>query len=82
MILHLQSRWGSTLARILRLWRKRISVSVAWRPLYDHALRSWRTQETSYEGEMGPRSFEFQELDFKKTFWACPHQASRKLSLL
>eukprot|EP00891_Asterochloris_glomerata_P001540 jgi/Astpho2/1540/fgenesh1_pg.00026_%23_29_t len=52
MILHLQSRWGSTLARILRLWRKRISVSVAWRPLYDHALRSWRTQETSYEGPM------------------------------
>lgn len=48
--LHAQVRWGSLLARILNKYRKKISLTVPWRPLYDTLVRTHFTRSTGPEG--------------------------------
>lgn len=48
--LHAQVRWGNFLVRILNKYRKKISLTVQWRPLYDILVRTHFTRSTGPEG--------------------------------
>ncbi|KAJ7963489.1 proteasome activator subunit 4-like [Quillaja saponaria] len=57
--LYPQVRWGNVLVRLLNKYRKRISLKVEWRPLYDTLIHTHFTRNTGPEGwRLRQRHFE------------------------
>lgn len=48
--LHAQVRWGNLLVRFINKYRKKLSLTVQWRPLYDNLVRTHFTRSTGPEG--------------------------------
>ncbi|GLT53719.1 hypothetical protein SLA2020_269720 [Shorea laevis] len=48
--LYAQVRWGNILVRVLNKYRKKLSLKVQWRPLYDTLVRTHFTRNTGPEG--------------------------------
>ncbi|KAL9270858.1 Proteasome activator subunit 4-like protein, partial [Drosera capensis] len=48
--IYVQVRWGSVLAKILNKYRKKLSLTVHWRPLYDALVQTHFTRSTGPEG--------------------------------
>ncbi|KAL2644724.1 hypothetical protein R1flu_012311 [Riccia fluitans] len=48
--LYVQYRWSQCLSRILRKYRHKLSLSIAWRPLYELLLHIHFERRHSYEG--------------------------------
>ncbi|KAG4920653.1 hypothetical protein JHK84_049501 [Glycine max] len=48
--LYAQVRWGNLLVRILNKYRKKISLTIEWRPLYDTLVSTHFTRSTGPEG--------------------------------
>ncbi|KAA8523501.1 hypothetical protein F0562_009924 [Nyssa sinensis] len=48
--LYAQVRWGSILFRLLNKYRKKLSLKVQWRPLYDTLMNTHFTRNTGPEG--------------------------------
>ena len=47
---HVQARWGSAASQLLRTWRRQISITVQWKPLFDFLYTSVRSITDAYEG--------------------------------
>ncbi|KAF5728502.1 proteasome activator subunit 4 isoform X2 [Tripterygium wilfordii] len=57
--IYAQVRWGNILVRILNKYRKKLSLKVQWRPLYDTLVRTHFTRDTGPEGwRLRQRHFE------------------------
>ncbi|EPS72801.1 hypothetical protein M569_01955, partial [Genlisea aurea] len=48
--LYAQVRWGGLLVRLFNKYRKRLSLEVPWRPLYDILIHTHFTRDTGPEG--------------------------------
>ncbi|KAL4343140.1 hypothetical protein S245_036097 [Arachis hypogaea] len=48
--LYAQVRWGNLLVRLLNKYRKKIALSIQWRPLYDTLISTHFTRSTGPEG--------------------------------
>lgn len=48
--IYVQVRWGSVLVKILNKYRKKLSLTVHWRPLYDALVQTHFTRSTGPEG--------------------------------
>ncbi|XP_047151805.1 proteasome activator subunit 4 [Vigna umbellata] len=48
--LYAQVRWGNLVVRLLNKYRKKITLSVGWRPLYDTLISTHFTRSTGPEG--------------------------------
>nr|XP_027063641.1 proteasome activator subunit 4 isoform X1 [Coffea arabica] len=48
--LHVQVRWGNLLVKILNKYRKKLSLKVQWRPLYDTLIHTHFKRNTGPEG--------------------------------
>ncbi|XP_051128404.1 proteasome activator subunit 4 [Andrographis paniculata] len=48
--LHVQVRWGNILAKLLNKYKKKLSLKVQWRPLYDILIRTHFKRNTGPEG--------------------------------
>lgn len=47
----LQTRWAQQLHRLLRLYRRKLSVEVPWRPFYSMLRGLFMEPSAGYEGE-------------------------------
>ncbi|XP_030931449.1 proteasome activator subunit 4-like isoform X2 [Quercus lobata] len=57
--LYAQVRWGNILVRVLNKYRKKLSLKVQWRPLYDTLVNTHFTRDTGPEGwRLRQRHFE------------------------
>ncbi|EOY11857.1 Proteasome activating protein 200 isoform 1 [Theobroma cacao] len=57
--LYAQVRWGNILVRLLNKYRKKLSLKVQWRPLYDTLIHTHFTRNTGPEGwRLRQRHFE------------------------
>ncbi|KAG8385951.1 hypothetical protein BUALT_Bualt03G0098600 [Buddleja alternifolia] len=57
--LYAQVRWGNILVKLLNKYRKKLSLKVQWRPLYDTLIRSHFKRNTGPEGwRLRQRHFE------------------------
>ncbi|KAK0602445.1 hypothetical protein LWI29_033449 [Acer saccharum] len=57
--LYAQVRWGNILIRLLNKYRKKLSLKVPWRPLYDTLIHTHFTRNTGPEGwRLRQRHFE------------------------
>ncbi|XP_062170630.1 proteasome activator subunit 4-like [Alnus glutinosa] len=57
--LYAQVRWGNILVRVLNKYRKKLSLKVQWRPLYDTLVHTHFTRNTGPEGwRLRQRHFE------------------------
>lgn len=57
--LYVQVRWGNVLVRIMNKYRKKLSLKVQWRPLYDTLIHTHFTRNTGPEGwRLRQRHFE------------------------
>ncbi|KAL0362983.1 UNVERIFIED_CONTAM: Proteasome activator subunit [Sesamum calycinum] len=57
--LHAQVRWGNILVKLLNKYRKRLSLKVQWRPLYNFLIHTHFTRNTGPEGwRLRQRHFE------------------------
>ncbi|KAF3453245.1 hypothetical protein FNV43_RR03685 [Rhamnella rubrinervis] len=57
--LYAQVRWGNILVRILNKYRKKLSLKVQWRPLYDTLIHTHFSRNTGPEGwRLRQRHFE------------------------
>ncbi|KAK4439643.1 Proteasome activator subunit [Sesamum alatum] len=57
--LHAQVRWGNILVKLLNKYRKRLSLKVQWRPLYNILIHTHFTRNTGPEGwRLRQRHFE------------------------
>ncbi|XVF70972.1 hypothetical protein PTKIN_Ptkin11bG0205100 [Pterospermum kingtungense] len=57
--LYAQVRWGNILVRLLNKYRKKLSLKVQWRPLYDTLINTHFTRNTGPEGwRLRQRHFE------------------------
>ncbi|GLT83766.1 hypothetical protein SLE2022_020380 [Rubroshorea leprosula] len=57
--LYVQVRWGNILVRVLNKYRKKLSLKVQWRPLYDTLINTHFTRNTGPEGwRLRQRHFE------------------------
>ncbi|KAK6149467.1 hypothetical protein DH2020_016992 [Rehmannia glutinosa] len=57
--LHAQVRWGNILVKLLNKYRKKLSVEVQWRPLYNILIHTHFTRNTGPEGwRLRQRHFE------------------------
>ncbi|KAL8462064.1 hypothetical protein ACS0TY_033224 [Phlomoides rotata] len=57
--LYAQVRWGNILVKLLNKYRKKLSLKVQWRPLYDILIRTHFTRNTGPEGwRLRQRHFE------------------------
>ncbi|KAJ0047198.1 hypothetical protein Pint_03659 [Pistacia integerrima] len=57
--LYVQVRWGNMLVRLLNKYRKKLSLKVPWRPLYDTLIHTHFTRNTGPEGwRLRQRHFE------------------------
>ncbi|GKV36472.1 hypothetical protein SLEP1_g44600 [Rubroshorea leprosula] len=57
--LYVQVRWGNILVRVLNRYRKKLSLKVQWRPLYDTLINTHFTRNTGPEGwRLRQRHFE------------------------
>lgn len=57
--LYAQVRWGNVLVRVLNKYRKKLSLKVQWRPLYDTLIHTHFTRNTGPEGwRLRQRHFE------------------------
>ncbi|XP_061367392.1 proteasome activator subunit 4 isoform X1 [Gastrolobium bilobum] len=48
--LYAQVRWGNLLVRVLNKYRKKIALTIQWRPLYDTLISTHFTRSTGPEG--------------------------------
>ncbi|PNX89329.1 proteasome activator complex subunit-like protein, partial [Trifolium pratense] len=48
--LYAQVRWGNLLVRLLNKYRKKIALTIEWRPLYDTLISTHFTRSTGPEG--------------------------------
>ncbi|KAK7305308.1 hypothetical protein VNO77_43212 [Canavalia gladiata] len=48
--LYAQVRWGNLLVRVLNKYRKKITLTIEWRPLYDTLITTHFTRSTGPEG--------------------------------
>jgi hypothetical protein len=46
-----QARWGGLLHRLLRVYRRKLTLQVPWRPFYDMLRRQALEPSANYEGE-------------------------------
>ncbi|KAL5803775.1 hypothetical protein ACOSQ3_030575 [Xanthoceras sorbifolium] len=57
--LYAQVRWGNILIRLLNKYRKKLSLKIPWRPLYDTLIHTHFTRNTGPEGwRLRQRHFE------------------------